>query len=442
MKRREFLTAAASTGLAGAALPCFGAIQPCPPPAVTAGSAQPVATSCNPPPWFTAIAPGTWGAIPSSVLNGSSAQVNGCYTGATGGWQTSNNNVIDPWCGGFINTVGITAYPNNNFSGTASFISGTFVCLWGGGHAAYQGDEVYCFGPLESNAPQWYCPRPATNPPPPYGAGSGYDSNGNPVSAHTYSSTVYVPPKNSLYVTGLNFDYVGDEHGDVPIFNFATTSPATNQPWNKGTALPHSWGASQGCVYDSVNNGIWGWDNPLASAYGLNFLNLTTNTWSYGSSNWLLSGNSPYYITGAIDTKRGVIALWGTWYSGGETAQQLWFFQTNNGVNNKPWRATLTGAALPAATVVGSILYDPVLDSFVVYPGGAAGASLYTVTAPSSNPYQGGNAWTVAAISGSGTPIAENPQGTWGRFGLIPSTIIRGYTLVSSVTGSVYLYRP
>jgi len=48
----------------------------------------------------------------------------------------------------------------------------------------------------------------------------------------------------------------------------------------------------------------------------------------------------------------------------------------------------------------------------------------------------------VAPIPGSGTPVAENSQGTYGRFAITTNPMVRGYTLINSVTGSVYFYKP
>lgn len=408
--------------------------------------------SAVPPTWYTNITPGTWGTIPNSVLAGSSAQVNGSWNGSPFPWQNSNGNPIDAYSGGVINTTGITAYPNNNFSNTPSFISGTFACIWGGGHQAYGGNEVYCFGPLESNTPQWWCPRPATTPP---GAGINYDGSGNPAVGHTYGGLVWVSTQNKLYSTGVSFDINGGQsHNMVPIFNFAQASPATNQPWSAGPGLStavNAHTAPLGSTFDPTNNVIWCWDLWANASYGLNMLNLTTNTWSYSEFNWFhgsepgSTNGAPQYIQGALDVKRGILALWGSWYYGGYLPNQLWFFRTNNGINNKPWSPLVDGhltGTLPNLGNSGSIIYDPVLDCFVLYAsGGSPGGLLYTVTPPATNPYQGGNNWTVASVTGSGSPVGENVV-TCGRFNFSSNPTVRGYTLINSPTGLIHFYRP
>ena len=92
----------------------------------------------------------------------------------------------------------------------------------------------------------------------------------------------------------------------------------------------------------------------------------------------------------------------------------------------------------------GSIVYDAFNDCFVVWPGGGNGGTLYTLKAPATNPYQGGNLWTWTKISPAtgATPDLESATGTFGRFRAVSNSVTPGYILLNGVTSSIYFYRP
>lgn len=378
------------------------------------------------PNWYAAIAPGTWGVLPNSVLNGSAAQL----YGALSGWNTTNSNVLSPWSGGFLNTNGI--YTSGAYDGSSVFIPGTFFCLWGGGHVDYGGNEMYCYGPLESSSPQWHCPRAATNPPP---FDVEYDGSGNPVSRHTYCSLVYLPTTNRMMAVGTPYRWTDAGGGpDCATFQFNMQNPATKQPWAQ---LAHPTMPCMVTAYDAKLGGVWGLS---MITYSVFFYDVTTNSWMEGNDNF----NVGYYYMGAdVDVNRGIFATFGGLYGGGHG---LWFYTTNNGVSNQYWvpNTTGTGPNMSETGACGSIAYDSFNDCFVVWPGGSNGGTLYTLKAPAANPYQGGNPWTWTKISPSAgaTPDLENPHGTFGRFRSVTSPIISGYILLNSVTSSIYFYRP
>jgi hypothetical protein len=357
------------------------------------------------------------------VLEGSAAQLFGAYTGTGLDWASSDRNVIDPWGGGFINTTGI-------YSGS-TFIPGTFLCIWGGGHVDYSGNEMYCFGPLESDVPLWYCPRAATNPAP---MDEEFDANGNPVSRHTYSSMCYLPTQNWMFAAGTNYRYEDSSGGgDTAVFQFNVASPETNQPWtqkaNADTASGYAMGASTAAIYDPVHNIIWGNGNNQAVVGYYEVANDVWHAQIFQNGSW---GDQP---ASAIDTKRGIWAIYGNGV--------LNFYEVNAGTFscNSYYVPKTTGSG-PTGTGGGSILYDAINDHFVVWND--SGTEFWTLTAPSSSPYYGGNDWTWSAVtpSGGATPTAQNTQGTYGRFNYIPNPTITGYILLNRVTDAIYFYRP
>ena len=425
MRRREFLTSL-TAGAVGAALPLTGRGQmaPCPPGMVQIPGGMSVTTACPnavSPSWYTAAAHGQWMTLPNSAL--ASAGV------MESGWQYAQV----AWSGGVLNTTGL-------YIG-ATFISGTFLVVWGGGHVDSALNAIYCYGPLESASPQWYLPRPSTSPPP---QNEEFDSSGNPVARHVYASLAYLPKQNWMLAAGTHYRYIDSGGGpDTPTYQFNTASPATNQPWTQmaPTNSVSGGGASTVAVYDSVNNGVW-----AIGGYNVMFYNPSNNTWAASAGG--MTFNMANAAT-ALDTKRGIWAVFG--YDGG---QYLYFYRTNNGVNNSGYSPATTGTPPSTSTSAnGSIIYDPVADCFVCWYN--SGATLWTLTAPSSNPYQGGSAWTWSTItpSGGAAPTAESglitadgepgyTTGTYGRFAYVPNPIVRSYILMNRTQDPIFLYKP
>jgi len=387
------------------------------------------------PSWYTSIPRGTWAQIPNSVLNGSAAQIYGAFTdasyaGHTWSGSTSGNPIV-PWSGGILNTTGIYDHASS------TFIQGTFLCCWGGGHTDYYGNEMYCFGPLESTSPQWYCPRAATDPPVIVTSSSGpwFDANGNPVARHTYNSLTYLPNRNWMFAS---WTYAESSQALYPnaqslAFQFNQQTPGSVQPWKPLANAPGAY-AEPVSAYDPVWNIVWATDSGASNSDVFQY-NPLTNSWSSASAP--TSGNWNDHATSCIDTKRGI---WAIWDSG-----NLCFYEVYSGApsSNGFYVPTLSGSLPSISGYAGSILYDSINDYFVIWPG--SGKSIYKLVPPSSLPYKGGNAWTVTAIapSSGATPDAEySSTGTFGKFQFVPNPLVTGYVLVSLANGYVYFYRP
>lgn len=389
------------------------------------------------PSWYTAIASGTWGAIPNSILGNSSAVTYGSFTdSAYSGhvWVAgTSGNPIVPWSGGVLNTVGIYDHASS------TFIPGSFLCCWGGGHDDYYGNEMYCFGPLESETPAWYCPRLATDPPVQTASGGPwFDANGNPVARHTYNSLSYLPNQNWMFAA---WTYAESPAALYPSptsiafqFNQQTPGSSSVQPW-KQLANTTVEGAEPISVYDPVWNLVWA-TNSGGSNSAIATYNPLTNTWSAQFSS-PTSGTWVDHATSAIDTKRGI---WAIWDSG-----VINFYEVYSGgaSSNGFYVPTTTGTAPSTGTYSGSIVYDPIKDCFVIW--GGTGQALYTLTSPSASPYKGGTAWTWGTLSvGGATPDSEYETGTVGTFGkfqCVANAIMHGYILVSLASGNVYFFR-
>jgi hypothetical protein len=147
MKRRDFLSAAASAGVTATVLPRFakGAtsqVLPCPPPTVSVGSGPAVTTACTAPApgaapsWWTNLADGTWTAIANSGAGRLSQVVPNPnpIVGALGGDAT---NLCSDWCGASVNQD-----------------TGEYMFVSHGGHSSWAGNEAYVLN-VRAQSPGW-----------------------------------------------------------------------------------------------------------------------------------------------------------------------------------------------------------------------------------------------------------------------------------------------
>lgn len=364
-------------------------------------SAWPAGDKPGTPTWAPAV--GEWGAISGSSLSSS------------GVMETSANLIIDAWGGAIVNTKGV-------YDG-ATFVAGTFLCIFGGGHGDYNGNEVYAFGPLESNTPTW---RKLRNPTSPAPQNVAEDGSGNPVSRHTYHGIVYIgsSTRNWLVAIGTVERHIdSNSNQNTHRFNFGQVSPNSNQPWANLAAVPGN--VTKLAVYDSSQDCVW--FNPLGGFVAK--YDVATN--SYTEANFKSPPWSNPAGACAVDTARGI------WYT--QCGDSRAFYRTNNGVDNDYYVPSVTGTD-PGNGNFG-LVYDPVDDRFVRWSG--SGKQLHFLTPPGTNPYQGGNAWTWSSTTpgGGATPTSPNTNGTYGRFAYVSINDLRGYILLNRAGDSIYFYR-
>lgn len=360
------------------------------------------------PSWAPAV--GLWGTVPGGSLDASGVGWAGTSPGGSGGYET----IFTAWGGGIYNTTGI-------YNGS-TFVNGDFLCVFGGGHTDYAGNEIYAFGPIMSESGQaWYRLRDPTVPGP---SNVSEDGSGNPVSRHTYSSFVYLPASNRLFCNGGVIRYI--DAGAIPVthvFNFNTANPNSNQPWQTLSSVPQQTNVA---CYDSVNNGVW------STPGGLNriqFYDIAGDTYTDGGFNF----KSPTFganPSAAIDQNRQILAIYGD--------SALNFFRTNNGTNPNYYVPTTTGTA--PANQSRAILWDDINDWFAIWDG--SGNTWTKLTPPASNPFEGGNAWTYSTVTGTGATVGSGQvNGTYGRWGLIKRGSARFYALLNSNSQSMFIYR-
>lgn len=361
------------------------------------------------PVWYQQAVSGEWVALANSTLSSSGAQWSGASPGGSGGVAA----IVTAWGGGFLNTVGCTL--------GGVFVPGIFYGVHGGGHSDYAGNEIYVYGPLNSDSAAWHRIIDPTIPAPQ----NVNRSNGFPVSAHTYDLLIYLPTLNKLIRAGNPGQY-SDGNGNVgrDSYNFAI-NPSVSNPWS---ALVNGPGGGGGVgATDGVNayNPTTGkaWVAQHGNSQFLSSYDAATETWTDTAK------DNPEFANckAAIDPRHNLFAL----YDAG-TVRALNLASTSNA-----WFTPTVAGSGPSAQ--GSIVYDAVGQRFLVWAD--SGRTLYTLTV-GANPFSGGDNWSWGSIvPGTGaTPSAAASNGTYSRFQYVPSPI-RGVILMNATNGALYFHK-
>lgn len=377
-----------------------------------------VAPATGLPAWYTAATSGRWVAVPGSTFSASSAFTAAAAAGLSAYGFGNARYVIEAWNSGVMNTVGVFH--------SGSFVPGAFLVVWGGGHGDYAGNEVYAFGPLQSATPTW---RMLYNPtiPPPSNVARG--ANNFPVSRHTYDALAYIASTNKMLSAGAGSVYqLGGANNWTDIYDF-NVNPVSGAPWTPlsdvSTGGAYSTRQQAVCV-DPVAGKVF----MFARATSLNVFDVATQTWSVraGALSSLDWGNA----TAAMDPGSKVAVL----YNGSDGGVARYW-----AVDLRSWQTSLpiyTIAASGAPSGLASIDFDPRTNKFVAW---VEGRTLHYLTPP-ANPFQAsGWAWSTVAPSAGDDPSVPHSQGTFRRFGVMP-TALPGYYVMPRYDQPVYIYKP
>jgi hypothetical protein len=280
-----------------------------------------------------------------------------------------------------------------------------------GGHWAYAGNEVNRIK-LSDNVPVWTESRAAT-PPSQVIASVSHYADGRPTSRHTYYGTMIDEARDRAFL--LAGSYYGNGWALVTMDGFNLTT----KDWDAARTYPNI-PTDLGMVFGSamVQHKISGdiYAFPYWSVYRWN---AATNTWSKPLSNTPFDGQ---YAASALDTKRNRILLLG----GNSESKAVYDINAN----------TIQAVALsgPDAGLVGGsengMVYDPLLDAFLLRKGGAGG-TIYRINA------QTFNVDTLPAIAGAAIPAAIN--GVWRRFLYVPA--LKGIVYFPTYSGNLWFLR-
>ncbi|WP_201496803.1 hypothetical protein [Rubrivivax sp. A210] len=358
--------------------------------------------------------PGTVATLPDSALLTSGQAWSGVNPGGSSGIAA----LMRAWGGGVLNTVGIYR--------DGAFVSGQFLVVFGGGHNDYAGNEVYAFGPLNSNAPRWSRIIDPTIPAPnDVGRLGGY-----PVSRHTYDALVYLPTKNKMLCIGAaGYFHTGFGFLQADVFDFAV-DPSRANPWTTADAgFPAYGGGGVGTIalisgYEASTGKAWGLGNGNSQKLGA--YDAASGTWSsYNKDN----PNGPTSGKAAIASGLMVFVNNATVYVQNLATPDAPIFTPTN----------ISGAA-PNMANTASLAWDAVGRRFVV-GSSAITKTLYFLTPPAANPATDAWAWSSQTFTGAG-PSNVTEFGIYGRLQYIElGNGIRGVILLPAAASPAVFYR-
>ena len=294
--------------------------------------------------------------------------------------------VIGAWSGGAYDTK------------RARFI------IWGGGPGDYGGNEMYAF---DVNTLSWsriWGPSPEI--PPIGGRCTETNSDGNPVSRHTYGGLQYLPNVDRFWNSGGSlWCGSGGASGGTWTFDFTTSR------WERKAQFPGLAELEHVSAYDPTTGQVF-------------FANVSAPLFSYDPvrDRWSKLGDN--YIghdkTAAVDPKRRKFVTVG----GGEVfVHELRTFGYARKTVKTTGDTEIVNARYPG------LVYDPVSDRLGAWNGGAA---VYLLDVDTMS-------WTKRVASGSVVPGAATPTGTHGRWQYIPSK--NAFIGVNDIDESVFIYR-
>lgn len=350
------------------------------------------------PSWYTALANNEGHVFASSAWNSAL----GPYPDTAGNSLSAGG--FFRYSGGDLNTVGV-------YEG-ATFRAGPWLCLHGGGHEDYNGNEIACFGPLNAESPDWIWTagaNPVTN--------TNFSGN-QPVSQHTYGHLVYLESTNELLIPAITSRYTDSSGAAVSSkFRFSVASPDSNltTAWKKSPDVANVPSAATGGLfgaascYDAtadVAYFIGGWGITYVAAY-----DVQANTWT----RYPTSGSNGQEISysdrkvAAIDPVTKVIMV-----VSGDAAP--WCLDARSPASNFYQPA---GSNRPNGS--GGLLFDTVNRRWVYYIGGN---TMWVCPVP-TNPYAGGDSFNWSSVTITGDTLPSLPSysgnGVWNRFRFCPS---------------------
>jgi hypothetical protein len=316
------------------------------------------------------------------------------------------------WPEGVTNTangIGFRAIVEN-WNGGAYDAARDRLLVWGGGHFAYAGNEIYAF---DVSRLTWErASDPSLKVDTDYRAGDDAYEDGTPRSSHSYGTILHVPTIDRFCSFGTTANFPASRSGKTTwCFDFGT------RRWERRPPVP-SVGFGSSCAWDPVQSRVWcrmngthaalvEWD-PTADAWQVRAAPLEQKQWAKHSA--------------AVDpVRRRYVAVGGG---------KLYVYDIGRGASaQRPIASTGPQDIVEAANP--GFEYDPVIDRFV---GWSSGPEVLTLD---PDTYE----WRRVPPAASSTvrPTAPARNGTFGRFRYVPSR--NAYIVVNGVDEGVFLYR-
>jgi len=284
------------------------------------------------------------------------------------------------------------------------------LIVWGGGHRDYGGNEIYGFDIASLTWQRIWGPSPNIPDTSSAPCVDTYD-DGNPASRHTYDGIEFIPTVNRFF-TAAGSVYCSAGGGTNTTWMFDFTALA----WEPKTDVP------DGGYYVTAHD----YSSAFDPVTGMMFVQTTRPFLEYDPTNdlWTQRGVEDGGVWG--DTTAAVDPIRRLYVAVGSGMVMVWDLTT--------W--TLTYATTTNGTAVidepaPGFSYDPVLETFVAWAGGA---DIYTLNMDTL-------AWSARppAATNTVTPGGPADTGSFGRFRYMPS--VNAYIVVSSVFQNVFVYR-
>lgn len=329
------------------------------------------------------------------------------------------------------------------------------LLIWGGGHVAYHGNEVYSIdlaspssssctgGPCRSNASAPTVTR--LNDPsifsPACPQGIRQPTDDTPIQRHTYGSLVYLPHADKMFAWA-GPDYCGGSTGqqyhNVWLFNLANNTWEEHLPggWDV-SGVPPAYGPDSYCLLDPTTTNeavlcMWG-DNTLLR---YNVDGAKADTWDlispYGT--WGLQSGG----MNVIDPDHKLLFRIGPDYVGTPGSGAIWAVDLTNPTSASNWTSSVAGCSDLIGVPYPGLAWDPTLHKIVGYI--QASPSSLTVSNNKIIVFDP-VAKTCATQSIPGGPTASYSNlvggtGTFGRFSYFPA--LSKYVVVNNYADDAY----
>ena len=325
----------------------------------------------------------------SSIVNGTTLAGGGGGIPAGLGWYQIPNTQYRPAC-----PPDSTFNVNGNedcFGVVGSWTGGVYDTLrnklyfWGGGHAAYYGNEVYALDMNTLSVSRLYDPSTSPNL---QGATGSYSqmNDGRISSRHNYNHNVYIPTLDKVYTFGGSTPVFGSFINDTWLFDPATLA------WSQQTTTGPTPAAAFGmnANWDPNRNLIWIMDDNTLYSY-----DPATRVYTARGNH-----NSSGYRVGFLDSAR----------------KYYWRIQTETGAvfrvsidpsSSYVWQQmTPTGDTSILTKSWMGVVYDPVGNQAVMWD---TGSTVYTMNLDTF-------VITANTLGSTIGPNKSNSTGTSGRW--------------------------
>lgn len=288
------------------------------------------------------------------------------------------------------------------------------MMVWGGGGTnSYSGNEVYVF---DVNALKWQRLLGPSRDTGGY-VQTSYYPDGQPRARHTYDYIEYVPPPVDRFCSFGAVTMYGNGNiraGNVDCLNLDTLK------WERrANALSYGIGALS--AFDPVTRHVW--------VHGVGISGFLTeydpvhDKWMARGRPRIEGGFLQYEMTADIDPKRRLFV------AAGNGRVYVWDLKQEGLIRGT--EISTTGDVGFLFAISPGFVYDPVIDKFVAWQGGA---DVYILDIDK-------RVWKKQPPAPTNTvvPPPGIKRGTYGRFRYMPSK--NAYILVNGVDEPVYIYR-